>query len=246
MPVTILTVDDSKLIRTLVGRALKPYDVRLLEAENGQQALEVARAEQPDMILLDVAMPVMDGIEALGKLKSDPALKPIPVIMLTAEASKERVLEIIRGGADYYMLKPFDHETLVSSIVKKLTLLPRRNPARRYFALEGGVGVMTMPATVNRAMLTEILPELPGELNRIRAGGHEALVIDLGGTERVNIPVLQLVTELMDRCAETGISVSVAGSPEVAQGLRAFEEGRDIPVHFSMTKARAALNASPH
>lgn len=243
MGVTILTVDDSKMIRTLVGRALQRYDVRLLEAENGETGVAVAQSERPDMILLDVAMPVMDGIEALQKLKSDPATKPIPVIMLTAEASKEKVMEIIRGGADYYLLKPFKQENLIQSIVKKLTLLPRRSPARKYFAVESGVGVMTMPPSVSRALLTEIVPELPGEVARIRTDGHEGLIIDMAGTERVDIPVVQLVTELMKCCQEADISVSVAGSPEVAQGLRAFEEGRDIPVHFSMSKARTALGA---
>jgi two-component system, cell cycle response regulator len=241
MGVTILTVDDSKLIRTLVGRALKPYDVRLLEAENGVEALEVARAERPDMILLDVAMPVMDGIRTLEALKDDPALKPIPVIMLTAEAGRERVLDIIRGGANYYLLKPFDPETLVSSIVKKLTLLPRRNLARKYFAVENGVGIATMPATVNPAMLTEILPELSGELARIRAAGSNGLVVDLEAIERVTVPVVQLVAELAKRCAEAKMSMSVCGGPEQARGLGMFEEARDVPVHFGMGKARAAL-----
>jgi CheY-like chemotaxis protein len=241
MGVTILTVDDSKMIRTLVGRALRNYDVRLLEAEDGEKGLAAAQSERPDMILLDVAMPVMDGIETLGKLKRDPATTPIPVIMLTAEASKEKVMEIIRGGADYYLLKPFKPDALVRSIVKKLTLPPRRSPARKYFAAENGVGVMTLPPSVSRALLAEILPELPEELARIRNDGHEGLIIDMAGTERVDIPVARLITEVMRRCREIDISVSVAGDPEAAQGLRAFEEGRDIPVHFSMSKARTAL-----
>ncbi len=83
----ILTVDDSKTVRIIVKKAFKGYDCDILEAGNGVEGLAVAAKETPDLILLDVTMPVMDGVEMLTKLKADPALKGIPVMMLTAEGA---------------------------------------------------------------------------------------------------------------------------------------------------------------
>ena len=68
MPLKILTVDDKTTIRMIVKRALKPYDCEILEAENGSEALEKIRGEKPDLILLDVDMPVMDGLDVLKQI----------------------------------------------------------------------------------------------------------------------------------------------------------------------------------
>jgi two-component system, cell cycle response regulator len=94
----ILTVDDSKTVRIIVRKAFKTYDCEILEAGNGVEGLAVAAKETPDLILLDVTMPVMDGVEMLTKLKSDPALKAIPVMMLTAEGGRDHVLKIAKIG----------------------------------------------------------------------------------------------------------------------------------------------------
>lgn len=241
MGAKILTVDDSKMIRTLVARALKLFDVQILEADNGAAGLEMARSERPDLILLDVAMPVMDGLEALRHLKGDPALKSIPVIMLTAEASRERVVDIIREGANYYILKPFDREALLAQVGKMIPLKARRNPARKYFAVDGGIIIMTVPRTVDRATLTELLPGIGPEVERIRADGHRALIVDVSGTEAINIPVVELVAALRDRCREAGIAIAATAPPERAKALRGFAEAGDIPVRFSVGKARALL-----
>jgi CheY-like chemotaxis protein len=241
MGAKILTVDDSQMIRTLVARALKAFEVQILEAENGALGLETARRERPDLILLDVAMPVMDGLEVLRRLKSDPGLKSIPVIMLTAEASRERVLDIIREGADYYILKPFDREALLAQVGKMISLTARRNPARKYFAADGGVIIVTVPRSVDRAKLAELLPGIGPEVERIRADGHRALIIDLSGTEAINIPAVELVAALRDRCREAGLSIAAAAPPERAKALRGFAEAGDIPVRFSVGKARALL-----
>ncbi len=94
----ILTVDDSKTVRIIVRKAFKGYDCDILEAGNGVEGLALAAKESPDLILLDVTMPVMDGVEMLTKLKSDPALKAIPVMMLTAEGGRDHVRNIAKIG----------------------------------------------------------------------------------------------------------------------------------------------------
>ena len=113
MATKILSVDDSRTIRMIVGRTFKPYDCQIVEAGNGEEGLAPAAREKPDLIILDVTMPVMDGVTMLGKLKEDPALKTIPVIMLTAESGRENVLQIAKLGVRDYLVKPFKEEQLI-------------------------------------------------------------------------------------------------------------------------------------
>ncbi|HEY4300148.1 MAG TPA: response regulator [Candidatus Didemnitutus sp.] len=120
----ILTVDDSKTVRIIVRKAFKPYDCEVLEAANGVEGLAVAAKEMPDLILLDITMPVMDGVEMLTKLKSDPQLKGIPVMMLTAEGGRDHVLKIAKIGVRDYIVKPFKEEVLLEKAGRMIELKP--------------------------------------------------------------------------------------------------------------------------
>lgn len=126
----ILTVDDSKTIRLIVGKAFKPYDCDVAEASNGVEGLAVAAREKPDIIILDLTMPIMDGAEMLGKLKSNPELKSIPVIMLTAEAGRENVLRIAKLGVRDYVIKPFKEEALIDRVGRVIELRLRGDEAQ--------------------------------------------------------------------------------------------------------------------
>jgi two-component system cell cycle response regulator len=125
MSTKILSVDDSRTIRLIVGKAFRPYDVTVLEAANGEEGLVVAAREKPDLIILDVTMPVMDGVTMLTKLKEDLTLKTIPVIMLTAESGRENVLKIARLGVRDYLVKPFKEEQIVEKAGRCVTLEKR-------------------------------------------------------------------------------------------------------------------------
>jgi two-component system cell cycle response regulator len=122
MSLKILSVDDSRTIRLILAKAFRPYDVVLLESTNGEEGLAAAAREKPDLILLDITMPVMDGITMLGKLKEDKALKAIPVIMLTAEAEREKIVNLARMGARGYVVKPFKEDRLIEAVVRVITL----------------------------------------------------------------------------------------------------------------------------
>lgn len=113
MPTKILSVDDSRTIRRLVVKAFQPYDCTVCEAGNGEEGLVVAAKEKPDLILLDVTMPGMDGVTMLTTLKANPDLKGIPVIMLTAESGRDNVLQIARLGVRDYLVKPFKDDQLI-------------------------------------------------------------------------------------------------------------------------------------
>ena len=122
MPVKILSVDDSKTIRLIVARTFAPYDCVVCEATNGEEGLAKAAAERPDLIVLDITMPVMDGVTMLTKLKGNPELKSIPVIMLTAESGRENVAYIAKLGVRDYLVKPFKGDQLVEKVNRVVPL----------------------------------------------------------------------------------------------------------------------------
>jgi DNA-binding response OmpR family regulator len=95
----------------------------LLQAENGKIGYQTAKKEQPELILLDVMMPVMDGIQTVKKLKTDPETKQIPVFMLSAKGQMEDLDEAFDAGADNYITKPFDVEKLNAKIAFKMKKL---------------------------------------------------------------------------------------------------------------------------
>lgn len=117
---TLLTVADSKVVRSMVSRFIKPWGCKLIEATDGKQGVEAAREHKPDLILLDITMPVMDGREALTALRKDPECKTIPVIMLTAESGKDIVIEVAKLGVAGYIVKPFQKETFEKGVTEVL------------------------------------------------------------------------------------------------------------------------------
>lgn len=122
MPIKVLSVDDSRTIRLIVTRALMPYDCVVIEAANGEEGLAAAAREKPDLILLDITMPIMDGVTMLAKLKADDALKQMPVIMLTAESGRDNVLHIAKLGVSDYLVKPFRAEQLIEKAARAVRL----------------------------------------------------------------------------------------------------------------------------
>jgi two-component system cell cycle response regulator len=112
----VLTIDDSKTLRMIIGKHLSPFGVQMLQAENGEEGIAQARQGSPDVILLDYNMPVMDGYHTLVELKTDPELKSIPVIMLTTETVKETVMKLVKLGLKDYIAKPFTREILLDKL----------------------------------------------------------------------------------------------------------------------------------
>jgi len=125
MSLKILVVDDSQMFRLIVNKAFKSFDCDVLETQNGVEGLAMASKERPDIIILDITMPIMDGYEMLTKLKSDPQLKRIPVIVLTAEAGKDNVLRIAKLGVRDYLIKPFREEVVLARVARVVDLKPR-------------------------------------------------------------------------------------------------------------------------
>lgn len=121
---SLLTVDDAKAVRLLVEKILSPYDCEVNEASNGYNAFFAIERHRPDLILLDVSMPVMDGMETLRRLKGAAELADIPVIMMTSPADRPLLPEISALGAGGTIMKPFDPATLLASIGRLLPIKP--------------------------------------------------------------------------------------------------------------------------
>ncbi len=115
----ILVVDDMSTMRRIVKNILKQLGFSNMdEAENGQEALQKLRADTFGFVVSDWNMPVMPGIEMLRAIRADEKLKHIPVLMVTAEAQKENLIEAIQAGVNNYVVKPFTAETMQEKINK--------------------------------------------------------------------------------------------------------------------------------
>ena len=112
----ILVVDDSADMRIYVEVILNKLGYEMLEACDGIEAIEKTIEQKPDIILMDIMMPNMDGIEATLTIKNNPKTKKIPIIMLTALLDSNVVMKSYDYGADYYLNKPFDKEQLTKAI----------------------------------------------------------------------------------------------------------------------------------
>jgi len=112
----ILVVDDSASIRNMVSFTLKQQSYETVEACDGADGLNKAKGERFDLVITDVNMPVMDGIELCGKLRQLPAFKFTPVLMLTTESSTDMKSRGKAAGATGWLVKPFNPEKLLSTI----------------------------------------------------------------------------------------------------------------------------------
>ncbi|MCC6982350.1 MAG: response regulator [Bauldia sp.] len=118
----ILVVDDAADNRAILRDRLESQGYRVTTANDGEEAIARVKAEPPDLILLDVMMPKLDGISALRRLKADPDLPFIPVILLTARSDTADVVGGLDAGADEYLAKPIDHLSLVARVKAMLRL----------------------------------------------------------------------------------------------------------------------------
>jgi DNA-binding response OmpR family regulator len=133
MSIKILAVDDEDDVRRLIQIKLKKEGFNVLTAANGLEGFEMARDEHPDVVLLDVMMPKMDGYTAAAKIKAEVSPAPI-IIMLTARGSEADVMEGLTGGADDYIVKPFAPRELIARV--NVALIKAGKPA--LITSEGG------------------------------------------------------------------------------------------------------------
>lgn len=120
MPKKILIIEDNEQNRILVRMIMKSLNHEVIEAENGEQGVQMAKGQNPDLILMDLQMPVMDGYAAIKILKNDPETKDIKIIAVTSYAMRSDRDKAMAAGADDYIAKPIDLDELSGMISKYL------------------------------------------------------------------------------------------------------------------------------
>ena len=154
-PSKILIVDDEPNALRLLRNLLTPDGYKLLFADSGAEALRVAQSEIPDVVLLDVMMPEMDGYQVCTHLRADPALANIPILMLTALDDRESMLRGLEAGADDFLAKPFDSIELRA----RIRAITRLNRFRQLYEERA-----RMEAAITYAPYGVVLAELDGKI----------------------------------------------------------------------------------
>jgi two-component system phosphate regulon response regulator PhoB len=192
----VLVVEDEADILEIIVYNLSREGFRVVSSRNGEEALDLARSEEPDLVLLDLMLPGMDGIEVCRLLKDEPRGAETPVIMVTAKGEESDVVLGLGVGADDYIVKPFSPRELVArakAVLRRGPLKEKPAPAgeriqREGLAIDAGkfqvrVDGETVPITATEFRLLHYLARHPGRVftrNQLlaRVIGDEAVVID--------------------------------------------------------------------
>jgi CheY-like chemotaxis protein len=247
MSLKVLSVDDSKTIRMIVKKAFKPYDCEVIEAENGQEGLALAGKELPDLIVLDITMPVMTGVEMLEKLKTEPSLRSIPVIMLTAESGKDNVMNIVKMGVQNYIVKPFKAEQLIERAQVVVKLEPRQDGeeagdiAAKYFTADGEVQVLRLPAKITRPVVVELEGLLKAKFDEMKKANLNRCILDLTSVAETNVSLIKLIITVLETCQRSSVHLRIVGTQALAGELKGFQETSDIPIRLSIEDAKGSF-----
>lgn len=166
---TILVVDDSAICREPIAATLRLKGYQTLEAANGREALQIARTQKPDLILLDMTMPVMDGLTCLGELRSSPATARMPVIMLTATSERKVIVQAVQKGIAGFLLKTNFSTTELITRVQALIGGPEAAAIKQPAALEMASERQTASASVRSAESLAVAAKAPtpGQADRL-------------------------------------------------------------------------------
>jgi pilus assembly protein CpaE len=228
----ILIVDDSAMNLKVAAAALAPLGCEIVLAHNGYEALELAAAHHPDLVILDVIMPDLDGYEVCRRLRRTPAFAQRPIMMLTANDTLQERIQGLEAGADDYMCKPFEPAELQLRIK---ALLRRSMPAPvapltaqgkviALFSLRGGIGVSTLAANL-AVGLSQLWGAPTALVDLAFASGQSALLLNLPlrktWSDLVALPIEEIDGAILDRVLldhESGVRVlATAARPEQSE-----------------------------
>ena len=229
----ILIVEDDPVIMMLVKGVLQKDNYIIGEAVNGKEGVAVAETFIPDLILMDVMMPVMDGFEACALIRQHPEIGATPIIMLTALTDLEQKIKGFEVGADDYIAKPFDAEELAlrvsamlrrSKMVSKTPEQDKQGKVLSVFSLRGGAGVTTIASNL-AVGLASLWREEVVLVDMNWASGHSALSLNLSlkttWSNILSVPIEEIDAEFVSKVLiehESGVKVLAAPlSPEMGE-----------------------------
>ena len=247
----ILAVDDSRLTLKLISSMLSAAGYEVTTAQSGPEALSLVEDVRPDLIILDVMMPEMDGYEVCRELRRMPLTADVPVLMLTALDSLENKIKGFEAGADDYMLKPFQ-QTELAARVEALLRRSAKSPGSvaglnakiiAVFSLKGGVGVSTLAAnlTVALAQIWDVPTVL---VDLALTAGQAALMLNLS-LRHTWADLAQVPIEQMDAALVDDVLLEHASGARVLAAPRRPEES-DIVTATRIAETIALLSQSYH
>jgi class 3 adenylate cyclase len=223
-PPRILIVDDQPVNVDILQTRLAVHGYEILTAYDGEEALAKARAEQPDLILLDVMMPKMDGIEACQHLKADASLPFMPIIMVTAKADTKDVVAGLEAGADEYLTKPVDQAALVARVKSMLRIKALHDTVQEQATqLEAQAQQLAEWNQTLEQRVAEQLGELErmGRLKRFFSPQLSELVVSAGGEKLLQSHRREVTVVFCDLRGFTAFS-EAAEPEEVMDVLREY------------------------
>jgi DNA-binding response OmpR family regulator len=251
MSFKVLTVDDSRTIRMIVKKAFKPYECELFEAENGSEGLAAASKIHPDLIILDITMPVMTGIEMLIKMKEQEDLKDIPVIMLTAESGKDNVMQIVKMGVKDYVVKPFKGEQLIARVQNVLDLTERfddeaisdaKDSDASYFSTKGDVVVLTLPQKVTRSVSANVETAAKTTISKAISAGVKKYIIDISKVANISMTAIQVIISQANNAVRNKMTVRLVASENQTESLKGFKETSALTSSSSIEAAVSSFS----
>lgn len=163
----ILIIDDTEFMTKLITDILKSADYDVVTAPNGLQGVQKVREEKPDLVILDVVMPGMDGFEVCKILRDDESNNLMPIIMLTAQDNEDDKLTGLEIGADDYIIKPFNGRELISRVRNTLKRIDRNRWANPLTGLQGNIEIQT---EINQRIAKRMLfAVIYGDLDNFKA-----------------------------------------------------------------------------
>ena len=223
-PPRILIADDEPMNLDILQTRLSVHGYEILTATDGEEALAVATAQQPDLILLDIMMPKMDGIDVCRRLKADPSLPFMPTILVTAKADSKDVVTGLGAGADEYLTKPVDQAALVARVKSMLRIKALHDTAQEQAArLEAQSEQL---AEWNRTLEQRVASQLAelervGRLKRFFSPQLAELIVSSGGEKLLESHRREITVVFCDLRGFTAFS-ETAEPEEVMRVLREY------------------------
>jgi putative two-component system response regulator len=236
-PATVLIADDEPAARRLLRRILEQADYRVIEAATGREALELAKSDRPDIFILDITMPDVDGVEICREIKTDPATHLTPVIHITGITTREQRIRALTAGSDDFVGKPFDIEEL---LIRVRSLLRTKHLTDRLVSSEAVVIALARTVEARDQYTEKHLHRVADrsvevarrvgmsdqEVESVRLGG---LLHDLG---KIAVPDgVLLKPGPLDRSEFALVRKHPEIGAEIVRPLRAFESPEPVVLH---------------
>jgi DNA-binding response OmpR family regulator len=165
--VNILVIEDDEIVARTIERSLRGQEFRVTVANSGVEGLKVTRRQLPDLVIMDIIMPGMDGYSVCREMRADPLLSAIPILFLTAKAKDEDRIQGFLAGADDYLTKPFN----IDELILRIRAILRRT--KSHPRTEGDAGIETSSKILSeKEVVQEEQPKDPVKRNQIQVGDY--------------------------------------------------------------------------